>query len=290
VTLQDNTQIIPSPSFAATKREKLLNHHAYAAVADDLIMRIRRSTTRLKDPAWLADKDTESLMLMTWGRAGYAIDLIALQYSAGARIEDLRALFVATLGYFEEYAKFSVRHNADQGPGHQAPHIPLGDAEFDKANRLVCLAILLGLERTLGRVSALIDYNCSMHDGMLERLLSVFVEGRTMPEGCTRHLPYFNTLKIFTSAPNHRAALMREYLNDWYSASRREPYHESHKRDDVFRGYWSWEAGAITIALNIDDTTFCDAEFYPRDLVDFARQARQTCSPAGLLEAMPQQS
>ena len=273
--------ILSQTQFQVAKREKLLDYASYVAKADDLLVRIPRAKKRLSDPIWLADQDVGTLMMMTWGRAGYAIDLIALQYSAGAPIEELRALFVAALGYFEEYADFSARHNKELNVDDQVPHIPLGDSEFDKANRLVCFAILLGLESQLSRVAALIDYNCAVADGMLERLLAVYLEERSDTDECTRHLPYFKTLKIFQASSSERPNLMEDYLADWYKSSRREPYFESHKRADVFRGYWSWEAGAIAVALDIDDSSFRDAQFYPRDLVEFARSARVDYAPAG---------
>ena len=271
--------ILSQPDFAATKREKLLDYSAYIAKADDLLMRIPRAKKRLSDPEWLADKDVGTLMLMTWGRAGYAIDLLTLQYSAGAPIEELRSSFIATLEYFEEYAKFSEQHNVEQED--QMPHIPLGDSEFENANRLVCFAILLGLQSMLGRIAALIDYNCAAADGMLERLLSIYLDGRSSTGECTRHLPYFKTLKIFEAAQPDRPKLMEEYLADWYGASRREPYYDRHKQPDVFLGYWSWEAGAIAVALNIDDASFRAAQFYPRDMVDFSLATKNAYAPSG---------
>ncbi|MQA38132.1 DUF1911 domain-containing protein [Rugamonas sp. FT29W] len=107
---------------------------------------------------------------------------------------------------------------------------------------------------------------------MLERLLAPYVSGSIpLPTECTRHLPYFKTLKIFDAESQDRSMLMREYLEEWYRASRREPYYDSHKRDDAFTGYWSWEAAAITYLLDIDDSSYRNAKFYPVDLVDFAR-------------------
>jgi hypothetical protein len=71
--------------------------------------------------------------------------------------------------------------------------------------------------------------------------------------------------------------MLLQYLEDWYEASRREPYHDQHPKNDLrsgrsYYGYWSWEAAAVTWLLNIDDTIYRDHQFYPKDLVDFARQ------------------
>ncbi|MQA38131.1 DUF1911 domain-containing protein [Rugamonas sp. FT29W] len=107
---------------------------------------------------------------------------------------------------------------------------------------------------------------------MLERMLKSYVDNRCeLPDECMRHLPYYKTLKIFSAPAEMRSQLMAEYLDDWYHASRREPYYDSHKRGDQFTGYWAWEAAAITYILEIDDTSYRNAKFYPADLVDFAR-------------------
>jgi len=266
----NQNSILSQASFAEVKREKLLDYKTYATESNDLISRIPKAEQRLNDAAWLEGKDAATLMRMTGARAEYALNLLTLQYSAGAPLVDLRTLFAAVVDYFEIYAKFGAKYNEEQGPAYKSPHITLGDSEFYDANRLVCFAILLGLETTLGRIAAVIDFDCPKADGMLERLLGVYLDGRSRPSDCTRHLPYFNTIKIFEASTVEREVLMAEYLANWYAASRHEPYFDSHKRGEEFRGYWSWEAGAIAVALNIDDSSFRDAQFYPRDLADFA--------------------
>ncbi len=266
--------ILPAAEFETRKRERLLNYQAYASEAEDLLARIPKAESRLTDRAWLADKDAAMLMRMTGARAGYALNLLTLQYSAGAPIAGLRDLYVATVEYFEVYAKHNAQYNEQQGPTYRSPHITLGDAEFHDANRLVSFAILLGCERMLGRIATILDFECPKPDGMLERLLGVYLPGRSTPMGCTRQLPYSRTLKIYDALAPERQALMAEYLADWYMTSRDEPYFEAHMRSEGFRGYWAWEAGAMTVALKIDDSTFRDAQYYPDDLVTFARSAR----------------
>jgi hypothetical protein len=36
-------------------------------------------------------------------------------------------------------------------------------------------------------------------------------------------------------------------------------------------GYWSFESAAIVAALGLDDSSFRDNEYYPKDLVDYFR-------------------
>jgi hypothetical protein len=268
-----SSSIISPTCFAEGRREKLLSYKSYATAAEDLTTRIPKAGSRLSDQDWLAERDAATLARMTSARAGYSLDLLTLQYSAGRSLADLRVMFASVVDYFETYAKYDAAYNAQQGDGYKSPHIALADSEFHDANRLVCFAILLGLESMLGRIAAIIDFDCPAHDAMLERLLAVYLDGRTRPSKCTRNLPYSKTLKIFDALSAERERLMANYLIEWYAASHREPYFEAHKRGEEFKGYWSWEAGAITVALGIDDASFHDAQFYPRDLVDFARQA-----------------
>ncbi|MBB1605567.1 hypothetical protein A9979_03485 [Pseudomonas sp. UMC76] len=129
-----------------------------------------------------------------------------------------------------------------------------------------------------------LDYcneDMGVRDGLLERLVAPFVPGRgTPPDTATRHLPYRKLFKVFDAAPEKRPALMAKYLDEWYHASRREPYIDQHGEGDIsFYGYWSWEAAAVTWLLNIDDSSYRDKPFYPRDLVDLARRTPNDAAP-----------
>lgn len=48
---------ISPPTFAAAKREKLLEHTTYNSDAENLITRIPKAETRLNDASWLAENE-----------------------------------------------------------------------------------------------------------------------------------------------------------------------------------------------------------------------------------------
>lgn len=119
---------------------------------------------------------------------------------------------------------------------------------------------------------AIVDYENRKRDGMLKRLAARYVERpHPIPTECIRHLPYAKTLAIFAAQEEKRAERMREYLADWYAASRDEPYHGAHV-GNRFLGYWSSEAAAITVVLEIDDGAYSNARYYPRDRAGFGRK------------------
>lgn len=62
---------------------------------------------------------------------------------------------------------------------------------------------------------------------------------------------------------------MKEYLSkDWYKIQEETGIKDLHKsRYDIYYGYWSFESAAIVKILGLDDSTFIDNKYYPKDLV-----------------------
>jgi len=269
-------EILTEKDFQNLRRERLLGYESYFEDIDEISSLVPYARRNLSDPEWLAKKDAGQRMMVASAVAGSSVDLLSLSYSAGANLAELRAFYPEVVDAWQTHEKFHVEYGKSPSgvSSTAATYALLGDA-FEVVNRMVCFGILLGWGNTLSHVARIIEYKNPSMDGMLERMLSYFVQDRdTSITECTRHLPYFKTLKIFNALPEARSELMAEYLDDWYTASRREWYHESHKRGPGFQGYWSWEAAAITFLLDIDDSSYRTAEFYPADLVDFARRAK----------------
>lgn len=267
--------ILAKSEFKQAKREPLLDYAIYNDEAEDISRRIPNAQKKLSAPEWLAGKDEAALVRLTQGRCDYAINLLTLSYSGGADIVELQGFFPYIVDWFDEYALYTQAFNrTDEGAKVNSPVLHLQDVEFEIANRLLCFSILLGHAKLIPRIMAILDYNNPVHDGLLERMASIYMERPTpFPDECTRHLPYYKALPIFDAQSSDRPELIKAYLLDWYEASRREPYYDSHTRGSSFLGYWAWEAAAMTAALDVDDRSYRDLPFYPRDLVDYFRNA-----------------
>lgn len=65
--------------------------------------------------------------------------------------------------------------------------------------------------------------------------------------------------------------LLKEYLQEkWYDIHKECAWYNSHlSNKNVYCGYWSFEAGAITKILNLDDSSLRDMQYYPYDLVHY---------------------
>lgn len=270
------TSPLSQAEFLAARRTRLLGYPMYSQMIGDIVENYDEITSeylqsRLSAPDCTIGRISDSAQAKAWDSVTY----LHLQYSAGVSPEHLRAFFLDALTYHEEYASYHVQfHRSPEASPHKVPHWDLFDRDFWKAIRFASFAILLGHTDLLSRIAAVWDYENDELDGLLERLVAPFVPGRASPpDACTRHLPYFKLLKVFAADASKRPALMTKYMDEWYTASRREPYYESHTkgREHSFLGYWSFEAAAVAYVLDIDDASFRDHEFYPKDLADFAR-------------------
>ena len=276
--------LLASEEFKQTKRELMLAYTDYEENFNDALETFSIVASSLAQPIEiLKNVPAENFMVATRRRAWDAIDHLTMCYSAGHSLTELRSFYPTVLEYWESYAKYDKAFDDSEGldPQKRIPHFALPDDDFEQVNRMVCFGIMLGWGNLMPRLLGVIDYNNHQADGMLERIFAFFVNDRAAPpDECTRHLPYFKTVKIFKAPPEKRAKLTAEYLEDWYHASRREPYYGSHEEGrSNFMGYWSWEAAVITFLLKIDDTGYRDAKFYPKDLVEFARTVQTHYTP-----------
>ncbi|MBB3009146.1 PoNe immunity protein domain-containing protein [Cupriavidus alkaliphilus] len=221
----------------------------------------------------------EAIVAVMGGTRQKAWDYLAaihVHYSAGGSLDDLRDFFPEVVSSWKVFAKYHVMFHGTPNAGtRKVPHLDLYDWDYWSAIRLTSLAILLGRASLLRSIATLWDYENDDMDGLLERLVAPYLSHRGAPPGkCTRHLPYSKALKIFDAPADERVTLMSSYLDAWYKASRHEPYYESHTQGRIhnYLGYWSFEAAAISIVLDIDDAEFRDKPFYPADLADFGRR------------------
>lgn len=263
--------------FLASRRTKLLGYRAYKEQFDAMLegfdihkeVPISNHLGKGRDDQVLGPLATSLGTL-----AGDAINFLHLNYSSGDSLAAINAFLPEAMEHWIEYADLHLKFHESPSATHRVPHFDLHDRDYWKVVRLTSLAILSGRTNLLPQIASLWDYENDELDGLLERFVAPFVLGRApAPDSCTRHLPYFKLLKVFSATAEQRSALMGKYMDEWYAASRREPYYESHTkgRDHSFLGYWSFEAAAVSYLLDIDDTGFRNHEFYPRDLADFAR-------------------
>ncbi|MBP6411740.1 MAG: DUF1911 domain-containing protein [Pseudarcicella sp.] len=63
--------------------------------------------------------------------------------------------------------------------------------------------------------------------------------------------------------------LVKEFITkDWYKNHKDAGWYNSHKsKHDTYFGYWSFETAVVVKIMNLDDSSFIDCQYYPKDLV-----------------------
>ncbi|MFT3719732.1 PoNe immunity protein domain-containing protein [Pseudorhodoferax sp.] len=267
----------PEKEFLSDRRDVSVTYSVYRDQMDRFLEAFDFHDERPFEQYVVPSDGGQSLAAVSGGLGAMAWDTVSylhLQYSSGASPSEMRSWYPSALAFWEEYAYFHEAFHQSPSSNYVIAHMTLGDSGYWDAIRMTSFAILLGHVDALARLCAIWDYGNQPLDGLLERLVAPFVPGRAPPPAtCTRHLPYSMLLEVFDSSPDQRPALMSKYLDEWYTASRREPYYESHKkgREHSYLGLWSFEAAAVTRVLQITDSSYRDKNFYPGDLLDYAR-------------------
>ena len=79
--------------------------------------------------------------------------------------------------------------------------------------------------------------------------------------------PLYDALDV---PPAEQAKLVAAFLRGWYKHMKRAYWYNAHKEGGFF-GYWAWEAAGVTAAFGLDDSTYRDLPYYPKDAVAFTR-------------------
>lgn len=265
----------PADRFHQSLREPLLNYDVYQENFRSQLETFEHVRERLQQaPELVAQIPLFNLTHATQRLATDACAHLVNGYSGGHDIGELAAFYERAVESWESYAHYNQAYNDSDKREAPWAHFALAGADYHYALAMVCFGILLGKQDLLARLAPLIDYRNEKRDALVERLLSCCLNGRDAAASiCRRNLPYSNALQVFSAQPSERPVAMASYLAQWYQASRREAYYDRHKTGYQFVGYWSWEAAAITLVLDIDDSSFRHLPYYPKDIVDFARQA-----------------
>jgi hypothetical protein len=200
-----------------------------------------------------------------------SLELIIYSYSAGIGVVELAKYFPKVVESLKILAKHHINfHKSNESDGHLVPHLELTTDEYWEALQLVCFTILFAQPEHLPIIMDILAYENDEQDALLDKLVSPWLPDRDISNIYLRQLPYQKLDKVFAAKEEDRPKLMSQYMEEWYGASKREPYHDRHK-SSFFPGYWSLEAAAITIILRIDDISYRDKPYYPKDLVNYAR-------------------
>jgi Domain of unknown function (DUF1911) len=149
---------------------------------------------------------------------------------------------------------------------------------YQLALGVISVGLLLGYGDEVRRAAALMA-NARNADMLFEAIIEpVVADPDTQVEKFFHSDPYDPLLDAIYTAktPAQASAFVKKYLEGWYKAFEGVPWHNGHLvvTDEymAYEGYWAFEAAAVCVIHNIDDSSFRDHIVYPKDLADWARE------------------
>jgi hypothetical protein len=255
--------------FYAQRRERLMNEQPYSAF-------VKGSNSAIAACQKLIAEELESLpaddpRYIDWSSevSGKRVHLLIGRYSAGDPVAEMAKDFPLVLSAVETSALPHPRYRTE----------PFYLDEIDAyayAMWLLSLCKLLRLDYLLPRVAALFDVAKEDNrgkDDLFETLLGKLDLDSMPAKGTYKHLKAHPILlEAIHAEPAKRPKLLTEFLKKWYPSMKDTYWYGHHEKvPQNFFGYWAFEAGLVTYLWEIDDASYRDLPFYPKDLVEYAR-------------------
>jgi len=181
------------------------------------------------------------------------MSLISSLYSSGAPIDEIKTLFPSALG------TFSKSWSEDAGYINFIWLVSIG----------VMVDVPLETIQEFERLTVENDYNDYLLDFLFR---SADPSWKKQHDTFQSPIPYkFLSSVIEAKTKDESSRLLKEYLDTvWYKGHNDEDWHNSHKNKKAFyKGYWSYESGAIAKILKLDDAGWESMKYYPYDMVHY---------------------
>jgi hypothetical protein len=105
---------------------------------------------------------------------------------------------------------------------------------------------------------------------IINHFLNYWGEGEEVEEAHRFDRGYSGLNKMFTLANEEVLSkkLMQKYLKNWYGSDHRVLLRETYEHDNTnYVGYWAFEAAAFVKMRGLDDSSFKDNVYYPKDMI-----------------------
>ncbi|SEL79915.1 protein of unknown function [Pseudomonas agarici] len=198
-----------------------------------------------------------------------------LEYTAGEPIEPLRQQIEDIINAYEVY---SERLWALYGDHNEPVFDYVITDDYANLMQLIGLCFLLHRRDLLPRIAALQD-GVEGENGGADALFEEFMihaigrEKRYQSDYLCALKPYEPLFYALTEDEYPKQLKeLNIFLKRWYKDLAGCAWHDSHKAEGGYYGYWSFEAGAAVILLGIeDDSSLHKYLYYPKDLVAWCR-------------------
>lgn len=191
----------------------------------------------------------------------YGYELLIAKYSSGEDILNLKSDLEYVISVYEKYIS---------EPDHNPADFETELEDYEISLWLISIALMLGAE-TEKIIRLLKCIGNEGKDALFEKLVRTRISGRKHTDYLLYPRIYQSLFDATIASKEKQPELVKTFLSRWYNHMKPCYWYDNHKGKDGggFFGYWCWEAGAVTRLFRIDDSSYRNMQYYPKDMVDF---------------------
>ena len=177
----------------------------------------------------------------------YAEKLLRINYALGNSLDEVFKWFKISLRYYQlSYGAFESIYDL-------MDYFSLAVLFEDRKEEFI-----EDIEKIFSKYQSFVDAGEQYEDGYIDTLALYLLEGQV--ENFRSHLEYLNMI-------GNDADSVIEAQKFWYYAHSKASWYDTHKTDDAYYGYWSFDTAALCKMRGIYDERFKDLDFFPYDLL-----------------------
>lgn len=180
-------------------------------------------------------------------QSGYSEKLLNINYSLGHSLDEVFKWFKISLNYYQKYyqTRGSIYTLID--------YLSLAVLFEDRKEEFI-----EDVEKIFSKYQSFVDSGEQYEDGYIDTLALYLLKGKV--ENFRSHLEYLNMI-------GDDAESVIESQKFWYYAHSEASWYDTHKTEDAYYGYWSFDTAALCKMRGIYDERFKDLDFFPYDLL-----------------------
>lgn len=201
------------------------------------------------------------------------LEILISNFSKGEPIDSIKTEYTSVLNFMKTGWEDSVvKFKKGKAPN----HVVLNKYFLMPYNYMIwmlSLAILLDVTQNEKEILATIIEDGKIDDELIQLLLSFLIGKEFSDSSKTTYKPFSGIVKSGQLIDNPKS--MKNYLEKWYANTKLLMWHNyksSIETTQYYYGYWSFESAAVTCILELDDSSYRDNQYYPKDLVDYYRE------------------
>jgi hypothetical protein len=205
-----------------------------------------------------------------------AVELITACYSSGSSIEELSMEIRKVIGYMDKYWKpEQTKVKAKVGKKMELWN-QYRVASYEYFLHVLSFAYLLKVPDADFQVLVDIIDRDNISDNLYEFIIKARFPKRSLnrdEEYSHEHSVILKVYKNLRAATQQQdtaeaAKLVKRFLEKGFYHKHANFYNKHKNQHEVYYGYWSFESAAVVAIMGLDDSSFRENQYYPKDLIE----------------------